>query len=74
LSKLNVNIGEDFPLDGDVAAGHSRCGHRSEQSREAWREWKREQHEMRARWRREWHERFHAFRERTRNRKEEKNA
>jgi hypothetical protein len=84
LSKLNVNVGDEFPLDGDVAMGHSGghhgCGHRSDVSREVWREWKREQHEMRARWRQEWREKFHAFRERLRdgrdfrNTKEENNA
>jgi hypothetical protein len=67
LSKLNVNVGDDFPLEGDVA---SNC---AEFSREMWREWKREQHDMRHRWRKEWHERFHAFRERMKNQKKEQN-
>ncbi len=82
MSKLNVNVGDEFPLDGDVAmghhdhhhGGHHGCGHRSDVSREAWREWKREQHEMRARWRQEWREKFYAFRERLRNTKEQNNA
>ncbi len=72
MSKLNVNVGDDFPLDGDVA--ERGCAHRGDFSREVWREWKREQHEMRARWRQEWREKFHAFRERLRTQKEEKNA
>lgn len=68
MSKLNVNVGDEFPLEGDIA---SDC---AEFSREMWREWKREQHEMRDRWRREWRERFHAFRERMRNQKDKDNA
>ena len=67
MSKLNVNVGDDFPLEGDVAA---EC---ADFSREMWREWKHEQHEMRDRWRREWHDRFHAFRERMKNQKKEQN-
>ena len=68
MSKLNVNVGDEFPLEGDIA---SDC---ADFSREMWREWKREQHEMRDRWRTEWRERFHAFRERMRNQKEQHNA
>lgn len=69
MSKLNVNVGNDFPLEGDVAMRD--C---AEFSREMWREWKHEQHEMRDRWKAEWRERFHAFRERMRNKKEQDNA
>lgn len=68
MSKLNVNVGDDFPLEGDVA---EKC---ADFSREMWREWKREQHDMRDRWKAEWHERFHAFRERMKSKKEQNNA
>jgi hypothetical protein len=69
VSKLNVNVGCEFPLEGGVAAD---C---ADWSREMWREWRREQCEMRKRWKREWHERFHAFRARMKEKmKEQKNA
>jgi hypothetical protein len=67
MGKLDVGVGEEFPLDeqakregaadGPSCCEHGPNGHGSrEEQREAWRRWR---HHMRA----EWHARRHAMRE-----------